>query len=82
MTISTNTNSHWSGSRRGGCAQLRGGSKNWALIMQGWPSQAGSKSLGCGARALRKHACDAIAKRQTVHVRVRLQMKGARDDIN
>eukprot|EP00965_Chrysotila_dentata_P025035 830362-Pleurochrysis_carterae.AAC.1 len=27
-----------------------------------------SKSLGSGARALRKYACDATAKRQTVHV--------------
>eukprot|EP00965_Chrysotila_dentata_P061535 2037450-Pleurochrysis_carterae.AAC.1 len=27
-----------------------------------------SESLGSEARALRKYACDAIAKRQTVHV--------------
>eukprot|EP00965_Chrysotila_dentata_P178759 5903187-Pleurochrysis_carterae.AAC.1 len=40
-----------------------------------------SKSLESGARALRKYACDgAIARRHIVHVRVRLQMKGARVD--
>eukprot|EP00965_Chrysotila_dentata_P236221 6201195-Pleurochrysis_carterae.AAC.1 len=69
MIISTNTNSHWSGSgrRRGNWADLRGGSKEGALSGQGRPSRAGFKSLGSGARALHKYACDAIAKRQTVH---------------
>eukprot|EP00965_Chrysotila_dentata_P192503 6175211-Pleurochrysis_carterae.AAC.2 len=38
------------------------------------------KSLRSGARALRKYACDANAIWETVHVSVRLQMKGARDD--
>eukprot|EP00965_Chrysotila_dentata_P134297 4440864-Pleurochrysis_carterae.AAC.1 len=38
-----------------------------------------SESLGSGARALRKYACDAMAKRKTVHVRLQL-IKSARDD--
>eukprot|EP00965_Chrysotila_dentata_P137826 4559520-Pleurochrysis_carterae.AAC.2 len=41
MTIGTNTDSHWSGSRRrrGGWAHLRSGSRNEALSGQGRPSR-------------------------------------------
>eukprot|EP00965_Chrysotila_dentata_P134210 4438288-Pleurochrysis_carterae.AAC.1 len=48
MTISTNTNSHWSGSGRrcGGWAHLRGGSRKGALTGQGWLSRAGFQELG------------------------------------
>eukprot|EP00965_Chrysotila_dentata_P164006 5414852-Pleurochrysis_carterae.AAC.1 len=50
MTISTNTNSHWSGSgrRRGGWAHLRSGSRKEALTGQGqgWPSRAGFRKIG------------------------------------
>eukprot|EP00965_Chrysotila_dentata_P226432 6195409-Pleurochrysis_carterae.AAC.1 len=34
---------------------------------RGGHREQGSESLGSGARPLRKYACDAIAKRQTVH---------------
>eukprot|EP00965_Chrysotila_dentata_P183087 6046007-Pleurochrysis_carterae.AAC.1 len=48
MTISTITDSHWSGSRRrrGGWPHLRGGSRNVALSGQGRPSRAGVRELG------------------------------------
>eukprot|EP00965_Chrysotila_dentata_P021292 704995-Pleurochrysis_carterae.AAC.1 len=54
MTICTNTDSHWSGSRHrpGGWAHLRGGSGNGALSGQGRPSRAGFR-LGSGARVLK-----------------------------
>eukprot|EP00965_Chrysotila_dentata_P192998 6175487-Pleurochrysis_carterae.AAC.1 len=42
--------------------------------------ERGFQSLRNGARALRKYACDASPIWVTVHVGVRLQMKGARDD--
>eukprot|EP00965_Chrysotila_dentata_P248140 6208174-Pleurochrysis_carterae.AAC.1 len=39
------------------------------------------KNLRSGARALRKYACDATARRQSVHVtECPLQMKGAREE--
>eukprot|EP00965_Chrysotila_dentata_P254524 6211904-Pleurochrysis_carterae.AAC.1 len=47
LTISTNTNNHWSGSgrRRGVWAHLRGGSRKAALSGQGRPSRAGFREL-------------------------------------
>eukprot|EP00965_Chrysotila_dentata_P044381 1475188-Pleurochrysis_carterae.AAC.1 len=39
-----------------------------------------SNSSGSGARALREYACDAMQKRGSMHVTVKLQMKGARED--
>eukprot|EP00965_Chrysotila_dentata_P099589 3292211-Pleurochrysis_carterae.AAC.2 len=80
--MSTNTSRQRSGSGRrcGGWAHFR--------VVQGKGRSAGrcghcervSKSFRSGARALRKYACNAIAKQHTVHVSVRLLMKGARDD--
>eukprot|EP00965_Chrysotila_dentata_P164671 5436706-Pleurochrysis_carterae.AAC.1 len=48
MTISTNTNNHWSGSgrRRRGWAHLRSGSRKGALTGQGRPSRAGFQEIG------------------------------------
>eukprot|EP00965_Chrysotila_dentata_P017348 576036-Pleurochrysis_carterae.AAC.1 len=77
MTISTNTDSHWSGSRR-----RRGAGRNYGAAQgrrrslgKGGHRERVSKSLGSGARALRKHACDATAKWQTVHVSVACKCK-------
>eukprot|EP00965_Chrysotila_dentata_P061086 2023948-Pleurochrysis_carterae.AAC.1 len=63
-----------------GRAWLGGGSRRERSAGRGGHRERHSESLGSGVRALRKYACDAIAKRQTVHVISRLQMKGARDD--
>eukprot|EP00965_Chrysotila_dentata_P177530 5864514-Pleurochrysis_carterae.AAC.1 len=67
-----------------GAAQARGQGRAWAVAQGRGAQRSGatiasrvSKSLGSGARALRKCACDAMAKRQTVHVSVKLQVKGA-----
>eukprot|EP00965_Chrysotila_dentata_P253967 6211721-Pleurochrysis_carterae.AAC.1 len=48
-----------------GAAQERGRS-----LGRGSHCERVSKILGSGARALRKYACDVIAKRRTVHVSV------------
>eukprot|EP00965_Chrysotila_dentata_P107739 3558920-Pleurochrysis_carterae.AAC.1 len=82
MTISTNTVSHWSGSkrRRGGWAQLRKGSRNGALSGQG-------RSLRAGFRELEERSASApqVCMRcdsKTAHraCECRLQIQGARDD--
>eukprot|EP00965_Chrysotila_dentata_P085485 2819542-Pleurochrysis_carterae.AAC.1 len=71
-----------------GVAQARGLGRAWAVAQGMGAERSGAaiasrafKSLGSGARELRKYACDAIAIRQTVHVSVRLQMKGARQHL-
>eukprot|EP00965_Chrysotila_dentata_P135312 4474113-Pleurochrysis_carterae.AAC.1 len=53
-----------------------GGAQRAAMAMR----ERGIQSLGSGARALRKYACDATAIRGTVHVCTDLLVKGARDD--
>eukprot|EP00965_Chrysotila_dentata_P076200 2516991-Pleurochrysis_carterae.AAC.1 len=80
--MSTNTSSQRSGSGRrcGGWAHLRVVQGKGRSASRGGHRERVSKSFGSGARALRKYACDTIAKQQTVHVSVRLLMKGARDD--
>eukprot|EP00965_Chrysotila_dentata_P141097 4663496-Pleurochrysis_carterae.AAC.1 len=58
-----------------GAAQARGLGRAWAVARtRKGRSAVGighrervSKSLESGARALRKYACDAMAKRRTVH---------------
>eukprot|EP00965_Chrysotila_dentata_P258455 6213222-Pleurochrysis_carterae.AAC.7 len=64
----------------GAGARLGGGSRRGRSLGKGGHRERVSKSLGCGARALRKYACDTSLKRQTVHMSVELQMKGVRDD--
>eukprot|EP00965_Chrysotila_dentata_P233888 6199856-Pleurochrysis_carterae.AAC.6 len=67
-------------------AQARGLGGAWAVARGGGSMGSGghheqvSKSLGSGVRALREYACDANANWETMHVNIKLQMKGARDD--
>eukprot|EP00965_Chrysotila_dentata_P183885 6071644-Pleurochrysis_carterae.AAC.2 len=56
---------------RGGRSQVGGGHRERSFQ---------DKSLGSEARALRKYACDAMQKWETLHVSAKLQMKAARDD--
>eukprot|EP00965_Chrysotila_dentata_P038466 1278191-Pleurochrysis_carterae.AAC.3 len=45
-----------------------GAARGWGRSLgKGGIRERVSESLGSGARALRKYACDAIARRQTVH---------------
>ena len=73
------TNYQWSGSERGrgGWARLGGGSRRGRSAKGIGHRERVSKNLRSAARALRKYACDAMPKRRTVHVSVKLQMKGA-----
>eukprot|EP00965_Chrysotila_dentata_P122808 4058977-Pleurochrysis_carterae.AAC.1 len=82
MTISIDTNNHWSrsGQRRGGWAHLRGGSRKGALTGQGRPSRAGFQELverSASAPQVRM-PCD--CKTANCACERQLQMKGARDD--
>eukprot|EP00965_Chrysotila_dentata_P260452 6213912-Pleurochrysis_carterae.AAC.1 len=82
MTISINTNSHWSksGRRRGGWAHLRGGSRNGALSGQGRPSRAGFQELGEQSASAPQVCMRCDSKTANRACECRLQMKGARDD--
>eukprot|EP00965_Chrysotila_dentata_P098082 3243265-Pleurochrysis_carterae.AAC.1 len=72
MTVSANTDSHWSGSRRRsrGWAHLRGGSRNRALSGQGRPSRAGFRESGERSASAPQVCMRCDCKRQTVHVSV------------
>eukprot|EP00965_Chrysotila_dentata_P239477 6203129-Pleurochrysis_carterae.AAC.1 len=61
-------------------ARLRGGPGRGAQWAAAAIASTSSFSLGSGARALRKYACETSRIWETVHVSVGLQMKGARDD--
>eukprot|EP00965_Chrysotila_dentata_P098587 3258988-Pleurochrysis_carterae.AAC.1 len=62
MSIGTNTDRHWSGSRRrrGGWAHLRSGSRNQALSGQGQPSRAEFRELTWGAERERSASMHAM----------------------
>eukprot|EP00965_Chrysotila_dentata_P029664 986104-Pleurochrysis_carterae.AAC.1 len=82
MTISTNTDSHWSGSgrRRGVWAHLRGGSRKGALTGQGGPSQAGFQELGERSASAPQVCMRRESKTAKRVCECQLQMNGARDD--
>eukprot|EP00965_Chrysotila_dentata_P164757 5440345-Pleurochrysis_carterae.AAC.4 len=77
MTIGFDTNSRRSGSGAGTgagrtyeAAPVRGAQRAAAAMRK-----RGFQSLGSGARALRKYACDANALWETVHMCVKLRRK-------
>eukprot|EP00965_Chrysotila_dentata_P227005 6195747-Pleurochrysis_carterae.AAC.2 len=75
-TIIHNPSGSWGASAGAGPGRLGGGSGKGAIVTgRRRPSRASLRSgnFGSGVRALRKYACDASVKWQTVHVSVKPQ---------